>query len=351
METKIKKQRIIGLDLLRIIAMLMIVTMHYLGNGNFLNSEENGNFNIIANIMESLSIVAVNCFVLITGCFLANSIFSWKKVFKLWGETLFYSISIYLVLIITGVHEFSIKEAVKSFLPVITREYWFINVYLLMYILSPFLNILINHLKKEELKRLIIILLFAFCIMPSCLPGSMNFDTTGGYGIIWFIVIYMVAAWIRLYDINIKSLKIKRKYYLLFYLVLSLIIASLRITFKVNIMYNSNFILVFFASIFLFLYFKDLKIRLERISNIIVYISSLTFGVYLIHTQKILSEFVLYNQILHTKMWLNSWFGLFISVFLIIGSFIIYLLIESFRQKILIYIKNKFLNGKVENDI
>lgn len=51
MEIKTKKQRNIGLDLLRIIAMLMIVTLHYLGNGQFLLNEENGNFSIIANIL------------------------------------------------------------------------------------------------------------------------------------------------------------------------------------------------------------------------------------------------------------------------------------------------------------
>lgn len=294
--------------------------------------------------------MAVNCFVLISGYFLVNSKFSWKKVAKLWGETLFYSISIYLLLIITGTHEFSLKEAVKSFLPIITREYWFVNVYLLMYILSPFLNVLINHLNKKELKKLIIILLFAFCIMPSCLPAGMNFDSTGGYGIIWFIVIYLLAAWIKLYNVNIKILSKKKEYYLLIYLILSLVIATLRIIvypkIKTDIMYNYNFILVFLASVFLFLFFKDIQIKSEKISKIIAYISSLTFGVYLIHEHKVLRENVLYNKILHTELWKNSWLGLFVSILLIIGSFSIYLIIEACRQKIWRYIKSKLIKNQ-----
>lgn len=345
-----KDKRNIGLDLLRIFSMLMIVTLHYLGKGDFLTYEDNGYFYIITNIMEGLSIVAVNCFVLISGYFLINSKFSWKKVLKLWGETLFYSICIYIILVITGLHTFSIKEAIGSLFPIITKEYWFINVYLLMYIFSPFMNKLISQLKKEELKRLIIILLIAFCIMPSVLPIDMNFDTSKGYGIIWFVVLYFVAVWIRLYGVQFKNIHLNKKYYLVAYLCLALTVAVARIIlyqkYKLSTMYNYNFILVFLASVSLFLFFKDVQIKSEKISKLITYISSLTFGVYLIHEQKVFRENVLYNKILHTELWKNSWLGLVISILLIIGSFIIYLTIEACRQKIWRHVKMKFIKNQ-----
>ena len=351
MEEIKNNKRNVGLDLLRIFSMLMIVTLHYVGEGEFLTYDKNGLFFIIANLIKGFSIVAVNCYVLISGYFLITSKFSWKKVLKLWGETLFYSIFIYILLIITKLHTFSIKEMTQSFLPIITKEYWFVNVYLLMYILSPFINILIDHLKKEELKKLIIILLVAFCIMPSILPSGMNFDTTGGYRIIWFLVLYLVAAWIRIYGVQIKKHYLKKTYCLIIYFIFSFLVTIMKLVispiYETNVMYHYNFIFVFLASISLFLFFKDIQIKKEKIARKITYIASLTLGVYLIHTQKIFNEYVLYNKILHTDLWKNSLQGFLVSVLLVLVSFIIYLLIEACRQKIWKFVKSKVFRKNV----
>lgn len=340
-----KEKRNIGIDILRILSMLMIVILHYLGKGEFLTNDRNG---IIENCIKSLCIVAVNCYVLISGYFLIESHFTWKKVLKLWGETLFYSVFIYILLIITGLHSFTIKEAIQSFFPIITKEYWFVNVYLLMYILSPFINILIKHLKKEEFKKLIIILLIAFCVMPSVLPQNMNFDTTNGYGIIWFIVLYFIAAYIKLYKKEEQKLEYR---YIVIYFILSMIIAASRILIypikQTTLMYHYNFILVFLSSLCLFLFFKNIQIKKEKLVKGITYVSSLTFGVYLIHEQGVFRSSVLYNKILHTDLWKDSLQGFLISILLVLGSFIIYLLIEACRQKIWKFIKSKVFRKNV----
>lgn len=78
-------KRNIGLDLLRILAMLMIVMLHYLLYSGALKTEFGTNTNYIAWIVEAFCIVAVNCYIYITGYFSINSKFNVKKVFKLWG--------------------------------------------------------------------------------------------------------------------------------------------------------------------------------------------------------------------------------------------------------------------------
>ena len=70
------KQRLSNIELLRIISMLMIIMLHLLSFGGMLNT-----YNTISAkaifiwLMESLSFVAVNCYVIISGYFLVDSNF------------------------------------------------------------------------------------------------------------------------------------------------------------------------------------------------------------------------------------------------------------------------------------
>ena len=152
----------------------------------------------------------MNCYVLISGYFLVKSKFKWKKVIQLWFETLFYSVFIYIVIVVLGLKEIDIKGIIKSLFPILTKQYWFINIYLVMYILSPFINKLINSLDKKEYQKLIMILLICFSII-SILPDAYTLDTSHGYGIIWFICLYLIAGYIRIYDIP-KKLKLNRNF-------------------------------------------------------------------------------------------------------------------------------------------
>ena len=66
---KTKSKRLANIELLRIIAMLMVVMLHYLGKGELLPtvSLRMDVTGYVAWILESLSIVAVNVYVLISG--------------------------------------------------------------------------------------------------------------------------------------------------------------------------------------------------------------------------------------------------------------------------------------------
>lgn len=89
----------------------------------------------------------------------------------------------------------------------------------MLYLISPFLNKLINALDREEYKKLLIIILIPFCLL-SILPTEMSLDKTGGYGIIWFVCLYFVAAYIR----NYKTKFTKTRNYFLLYIAFSIAI-------------------------------------------------------------------------------------------------------------------------------
>lgn len=349
-----ENKRNVGLDFLRIVSMLMIVMLHYLGKGGALSTVYGTSNNYISWIIEAFCIVAVNCYVYITGYFLVNSKFKIKKILKLWGQVLFYSISIYLILLFTNAIDFNIKDMILSFMPIITKQYWFITVYILLYILSPFLNIMINNLSKKQFKNLIVILLFVFCICTTFLDLNYILDSTTGYGIIWFVCLYFIGAYVRLYYNKENK---NNTYNLLIYLGITIItiLSRLIITyifdrFNFSIVdklrfYQYNSITTFISSLFLFLYFKNLNIKDNVLKDCILKVAPFTLGVYLIHDHTQMRS-VMYSNILHTENYLSSNYFLGVAIISVVAVFSVCIVIEYLRHKFAIYIsKTKTYNS------
>ncbi len=355
METK----RNIGLDLLRIISMLMIVMLHYLGKGGALSTVYGTSTNYLSWIIEAFCIVAVNCYVYITGYFLVNSNFKIKKILKLWGQVLFYSLSIYFVLLFTNLIDFNIKDMIVSFMPIITKQYWFITVYILLYILSPFLNVMINNLSKKQFRSLIFILLFVFCICTTLLDPKYVLDSTTGYGIIWFICLYFIGAYIRLHHNKEEK---KNIYNLLIYFGITVMVILSRLIIKyilgkynVNIIdelrfYQYNSISIFISSLFLFIYFKNLNITNNIFKEFVLKIAPLTLGVYLIHDH-VQMRVVMYNNILHTTNYLSDNKFLVVAICSVIFIFSACIIIEYLRHKFAVYISKTKLYNLIEKSV
>ena len=205
--------RNIYMDVLKIISMFMVVLLHATNFGIQNIKIEIGSINyFIIWIIRIFSMVAVNCFVLISGYFLCqkkeNKENILKKIIRLWVQTEMYSIGLYLLLCFipqNGVR-FSIKTCIKQSFPILTYEYWFIVMYILLLLISPLLNIIINNIKQEEYKTLIKLALFVFSIIPSINIFGDEFGTNSGYSLIWFVVLYFIGAYLKIYGLK------KRKY-------------------------------------------------------------------------------------------------------------------------------------------
>ena len=285
----IKIKRESNFELLRIISMFMIVVLHVLNHGGIYKSTNiYSNDFIIVNLIESLSIVGVNCFVLISGYFGINSRFSFRKCMKIYIQVIFYSIIINYFAFVRGVIPLDKYTIIKMIFPITTKVWWFITVYIVLYLLSPYINKLIKSLKFEEIHKLIVILFIILIILSSLVIIPNPIDNSGGYSLYNFIYLYIIGAYIKLYYDNKNfDKKITFGVYLLLVVLLS--------TFNVCIsrfkgadltIYQYNFLPIFFSSISLFLFFKEIKIS----SKVINFISSLTFGVYLFHDNPIIRQ-------------------------------------------------------------
>lgn len=329
-----------GIELLRIVSMLMIITLHYLGHGGILINVKLFSFNyILAWSLEALAFVSVNCYVLISGYFLVDSKFKIRKMLKIWIEVLFYSIFIYILMLLIDNKNINIKNIVMSILPVLSKSYWFATTYIALYCLFPFLNILIKSMSKRELQILLALLVFMFSIWPNLMPFSKTLESGGGVGIAWFICLYFISAYVRLYF----NLNIKKRIYLISYFICSLLIVLSKVILEylaerisvlskgTTIFYQYNSVLVLVSSISLFMFFINIRIESKDLNKIILKFSSTTFGVYLIHDNNFIRN-ILWSKIVCSSQYANTDF--FIS-HVIISVIIIYSccsLIDFFRK-------------------
>lgn len=178
----VQKHNLVGIELLRIVAMMMVVGLHYLNFGGILWSEAVMNRRIAWGI-EAFLFVAVNCYVLISGYFLVKAKnFHWSKVGALWAHTAFYALLFTLAAIVyTG--KWNLAGIVHSLLPIRYTMYWFVTAYMGMYILSPYLSRLACHLEKNEYKKFLMILTGLF-VLYSFLQ-KMQIHSTSAVAIRW----------------------------------------------------------------------------------------------------------------------------------------------------------------------
>ena len=110
-----------------------------------------------------------------------------------------------ILLFIPGANvNFSVKELIGYALPILTNQYWFFTYYVLLIVLAPMLNLFIKNVTREQLKKSLSILLIIFSIVPTFNIFKDSFRTNGGYSVIWFIILYLIASYIRLYGVKQK---------------------------------------------------------------------------------------------------------------------------------------------------
>ena len=200
-----------NIELLRIIAMLMVTTLHALGHGGVLEQYELGTLGyILFWTIETLCYVAVNVFVLITGYFMVTSEAKPSRLIKLYFQVEFYSVLCLLASKVIFRQPIGLKNILNTIFPITSGSYWFVSAYAVLMVLVPLLNRFIKSMDRQQHFMAIVILTVLFCIIPTFMFWSR--DILGnGYSFVWFIVLYITAAYIRIYseDIPKKSKLIK----------------------------------------------------------------------------------------------------------------------------------------------
>lgn len=181
------RERQSNFELLRIFAMAVIVIHHACVHSGFTFQKPSLN-KIIVEMLEIGGKLGVVIFVLISGYFLIekkNGVL--KKGFMLWGQVFFYSfLFLGMVLFFHEDRLLSTGNILMSIFPVIYRQYWFFSVYIIIYIMFPYINKFARSMEEFEYKKLLIIMIVMWVIIPTLTNQQLESNE-----ILFFLLLYL----------------------------------------------------------------------------------------------------------------------------------------------------------------
>ena len=338
-----RKVRNSNIELLRIISMLFIILNHYALRGGF-TFESPMQFNsILVYWFHLAGKIAVNVFILISGYFLCTSKgANPKKVVRLLMQVLFYC----CILIIAGwiIGTVGKKQTIRLLFAVPYNYFSFVTYYMIMYMLSPWVNKLLASITDKSLLILWGIMTTIWVVIPTLFNSvfyvffDMNMTFGSTYGPFWFLYMYLTAAVIRRREDHLGH---EPKKYLLtagglivFIMlaeVLLIFLSSKGVVAKGRIEYFREYNTFFnvLCAVCAFMGFKNLKMENRAWIN---KLASTSFGVFLIHANFSINKF-LWITIFHTPDVQNSPFLFLHAIFVAIAVYALGSAVDLLRQK------------------
>lgn len=331
-----------NLEILRIVSMILIVAHHFSLHGyNFIILPFSSK-KIVLDFLVLGGKVGVNIFILISAYYLVDQRISYRSLLKLVCRVKLYALIFLGLAFLFNRDIIKVKEVVRSFFPIMYQLWWFITAYFLLYLIAPYLNLFLKNISKNELKKLLLLGIILYVILNVFMRAKLFFSS-----FLWFIILYMIVYYIKYYSVSsqINKFFVFSMYIFMYISVLVFDYLGDKINiFKLNSLYfiRENSIFSFLFSIGIFLIFLNLKIKKSKFIN---YISSGTLGIYLIHENTFVREF-LYQGILKNNESLE--YSIYIFIYHCIISVLFIFCGTLFLGKVLdFFIENlcfKFIN-------
>ena len=284
-----KTERDSSLELLRIVAMLMIIAHHFACHGGFYFHANSIMLNRLWHKFIFMGgSLGNDIFVMLSGYFLINSkVLNLRRLFNLWARIFFYSVIIYSLFLTVGHEKLSLKTALDVLMPLTrnyNRQWWFASIYLMMYLVHPYINRLIHTFTREEYRKFLILIGLCWCVIPALTNSDFGANNT-----INFVCLYCFAGYVRLYADDFRN----RNYILCGAALIGINFLSAYVLDTLGQHHNYFFGMMgpftVLAALCLLIGFRNLNIKYHKDINTI---ASATFGVYLIHDNIFVRPFI-----------------------------------------------------------
>ena len=337
-------------ELLRVLCMFGIVVTHFFTYGLdiyglreevFTLSVDSTSDAVLWAVLEGMKLISlacVNCFVLISGYFMVNEQgFRLNGIKKVWSQTWFYSVTIFLVLCILGIESFSTGKMLQLCFPVFTNQYWFITSYVALMLLAPFLSRMVSFLDKSGYVKLLVIGFF-LCFQYAF--GQIFMDSNK---LLLFVYLFIVGGYIRRFGV---FQDIRKRYcgllavavYLLMFAVA--VIKNMRSASDAYLIYAmEDYSLVLPLSVLLFVAFTEVRCS-SFVSRVIPLFSESVLAVYLIHSHPVMQEWMwkeVGDYVLSCPPVLLPLFCLFFSLVI----FVLCVAVDGVRRGFLFFLPRK----------
>ena len=240
-----------------------------------------------------------------------------------------------MIFFFAGKKTLNLNAFISLILPFSDIGKGFTGCFLAFYLFIPFLNLFLSHCTRKKHFALIVLLLLVYTILPTIPTVSVTFNYVS-----WFIVCYIIGAFLRLYDVKAITDHVGLKLFLALLLSLLSILALTYLCYRTGrdirtayyLLSDSNKPLALLVAVLAFSFFHSLSIGYKPWINMV---ASTTFGVLLIHANSDAMRTWLWREVLQNeKMYAKPSFVLH-AVLSVLGVFVLCSLIDLIRIQLL----------------
>ena len=236
---------------------------------------------------------AVLCFVILSGYFGIR--FKIQKLLELITQVVFFSFSLTCIAFFCF-DQGEWKNLITSFMPFTNGYYWFIAIYLQLYILAPFINVILEKINVKQYWYLIMTL--SFLVFYVGMIRGWDVYNDGGKNIINFVLLYCIGHGVKRNEKficnNIKNTRRVLIGILSILLVIVLIITSSRNSYQhdiIKFIYTYNSPGLYIMSICIFMLFLTIRFH----NNALNVVAKSSLAIYLFHEHPLMKG-ILYQD-------------------------------------------------------
>ena len=305
-------------ELLRLVAMLLIVTHHFLvfnagvcGYWEQYSLEKDG---VLGIFLNSMAIIGVNLFVMISGWFGIKKV--WSQVVRLIFDCMLYVLVATIIACVIFGHHLTLTDVRYIF---DSRPYWFIWHFIILIMMSPLLERAMRSADSRQLTYWVLLL----TIINLGIGYVLGIFNINGYNVFNFIYLYVLSRWLRMIQEN-KWFRVFSKYGLLIWVCSAAILAVGYIFVTGIVSFNPshgtryfayNNPLVLLSTLAVFSWFSQRQMK----SRIINYLATGALGIYLFHsTNQVMKP---YRTMFTVGLWnVYGYPGLFLAILCVYGG-------------------------------
>ncbi len=291
------KKRNINVDLVKCLAVFLVLSVHFFAH--------TGLYKIVITkesyldiAFRTLFMVCVPLFIITTGYLMKDKELSKKYYYGIFRVLMVYIID--GILYCTYYHlcygePLSIKHICRMILEFNIGYSWYIEMYIGLFMLIPFLNLIFKNLNTKKKHQSLIITLLILTSLPAILNTEYGFIPEWWIGI-YPITYYFIGSYIKEYNVQISKLL-----NIVFQLIVLEIATIMNIFYSNGRLFNfdkyndwgSILNVILSSLIFIFVINIDLTKLSKRIKRVIAKVSELSLGIYL--TSAIIDDVLYFN--------------------------------------------------------
>lgn len=288
-ETAGRTERNLGIDLLRLIAIALIVMLHIMNQAGLMSCFRASGLLMeqIGNNLVRIGGMGVTLFALISGFVMLPVRWKPERFLALWLQVVVLSLSLCVIGELIEPGSVESEFWIRSAFPVTQRCFWYFSCYSFVFLLSPLINRSLLAMNRRQ-----IIALF-WGVLGLASGGSFlgylyygdTFAIAGGFSAMWLVCMYIVGACVRKERILFRAARWKLLLCALFLILLNALIAWIvdlnGLSTAPFSKYSTPFLVL--ACVLLLVLCANWKPQGRSASGLIRVLAPLSFGVYVIH--------------------------------------------------------------------